>query len=380
MSEIVDKSNLKKQDKAVKAAFKSVYGPFLLVVGFVFKYVIGLRPTFYDTTENDMGPYVAILSQIALFAMFWHGYQLFKKINIHKAGIFGTPKVDYKAKYGSWCIVTGATSGLGLSYVNEMVLEHKMNVLLIGRREKTLTDIIKDLKSKLPSNSDEVKIEFLLNDFSDLKKKDQFLSALETKMGFMTTDGGLGMLINCVGTSPRVSDLTHNTTRPDLNDMLAVNADTALMMIQACLPHFLSRKSGAVINVASASGLQPTPYLSVYSATKAFDFQLVRSCHYEYKAEGIDFLSVNPYYFVSKMFNKPETRMCPQPEKIVKGSLPLLGHQSSCYPYTPHAIFGFIANNFYEWMPINLEFMKKIREEELVFEAEWAMEKKLKTK
>lgn len=223
-------------------------------------------------------------------------------------------------------------------------------------------------------------MEFLLHDFADSKKKDQFLSALETKMGAMTGDGGLGMLINCVGTSPRISDLTHNTTLSDIDDMLAVNADTALMMIQACLPHFLFRKRGAVINVASASGLQPTPFLSVYSATKAFDHQLVRSLHYEYKDEGIDFLSVNPYYFVSKMFNRPETKLCPQPDKIVKSSLPKLGKQASCYPYKAHAIFGFVANNFYNWMPINLLLMKKIREEELIYEAEWKMAQALKTK
>ena len=39
-------------------------------------------------------------------------------------------------------------------------------------------------------------------------------------------------------------------------------------MTKICLPNMLKRGKGVIINVSSASALQPTPLLTVYSATK----------------------------------------------------------------------------------------------------------------
>ena len=49
-------------------------------------------------------------------------------------------------------------------------------------------------------------------------------------------------------------------------------------MTRIVLPAMSEKKTGAIINVSSASGLKPTPMLSLYSATKVYiEFCLIES-------------------------------------------------------------------------------------------------------
>ena len=47
------------------------------------------------------------------------------------------------------------------------------------------------------------------------------------------------------------------------------------------------RQKGVVINVASASGVQPAPLLTVYSATKAYVDFFSQALQIEYRTKGI---------------------------------------------------------------------------------------------
>ena len=60
----------------------------------------------------------------------------------------------------------------------------------------------------------------------------------------------------------------------------------------------VERKSGAIINISSLSGLMPTPLLSVYSASKAYVDIFTRGLCDEYKKKGIVVQSVAPGYVV----------------------------------------------------------------------------------
>ena len=56
----------------------------------------------------------------------------------------------------------------------------------------------------------------------------------------------------------------------------------------------VERGRGGIINVASSAGMQPIPYESVYSATKAFVISFTDALHTELRGSGVRVLAVNP--------------------------------------------------------------------------------------
>ncbi|MEV8239417.1 SDR family NAD(P)-dependent oxidoreductase [Microbacterium testaceum] len=69
----------------------------------------------------------------------------------------------------------------------------------------------------------------------------------------------------------------------------SLTALTALL-----LPRMLSRKRGAVINVASTAGFQPVPHMAVYSASKAYVLTFTRALWSETRGTGVDVLALCP--------------------------------------------------------------------------------------
>ena len=55
-----------------------------------------------------------------------------------------------------------------------------------------------------------------------------------------------------------------------LQDMIALNVGALVDLSRAYIDPLTSADTGVLINVASLLGFQPTPYMSVYGATKAF--------------------------------------------------------------------------------------------------------------
>jgi 17beta-estradiol 17-dehydrogenase / very-long-chain 3-oxoacyl-CoA reductase len=59
-------------------------------------------------------------------------------------------------------------------------------------------------------------------------------------------------------------------------------------------------KRSAIVNLSSVAGEYPLPFISVYSATKAYNDFFSQSIEMEY-SQKIDILSVKPLYVESNM-------------------------------------------------------------------------------
>ncbi len=67
------------------------------------------------------------------------------------------------------------------------------------------------------------------------------------------------------------------------------------------VPKMLKReKRSAIVNLSSVAGEYPLPFISVYSATKAYNDFFSQSIEMEY-SQKIDILSVKPLYVESNM-------------------------------------------------------------------------------
>lgn len=68
---------------------------------------------------------------------------------------------------------------------------------------------------------------------------------------------------------------------------MRLNVDSVVHACQAVGPHLLERRSGSVINVASVAGLDGTPALAPYGASKAAVISLTRSLAMEWGHAGV---------------------------------------------------------------------------------------------
>lgn len=125
--------------------------------------------------------------------------------------------------YGKWAIVTGTTSGIGKEFAAYLV-EQGMSLLIISRTESKLIEQKKELaeiatqaglKAQIqeyeedatdaPLDDKSVRIRHLAYDFTDMvTTKDEFYRRLDRECARMDKDGGLGLLINNVGTANEI--------------------------------------------------------------------------------------------------------------------------------------------------------------------------------
>ena len=91
---------------------------------------------------------------------------------------------------------------------------------------------------------------------------------------------------------------THNALTnedPDrLQSMIALNVSALVDLSRAYIDPLTSADTGVLINVASLLGFQPTPYMSVYGATKAFVLSFTESLWEETHGTGLRVLAVCP--------------------------------------------------------------------------------------
>jgi len=79
----------------------------------------------------------------------------------------------------------------------------------------------------------------------------------------------------------------------DQVEMVDLNVRAVVALTAELLP-LLRERGGAVINVASTAAFQPTPYLAVYGATKAFVLHWSLALHEELRGTGVRALALCP--------------------------------------------------------------------------------------
>lgn len=87
----------------------------------------------------------------------------------------------------------------------------------------------------------------------------------------------------------------------DIQQMIAVNLEGAILLTHICTRVMLSRGRGAIVNISSLNGVRGHAGVAVYSATKAGLDGLTRSLAREVGSRGIRVNSVAPGYFESDM-------------------------------------------------------------------------------
>jgi 3-hydroxybutyrate dehydrogenase len=193
-------------------------------------------------------------------------------------------------------IVTGSTSGIGLGIARAFAAQG-MNVMLNGfgeadAIEKERQSIIGDFKVKA------------LYSPADMTKPEEIVEMVKTAEAHI---GNVDVLVNNAGiqfVSP-VEDFP-----PEKWDqIIAINLSSAFHAIRTAVPLMKSRKSGRIINIASAHALVASPFKSAYVAAKHGIAGLTKTVALEVAEHGITVNAICPGYVMTPLVEKqiPDT-------------------------------------------------------------------------
>ena len=178
-----------------------------------------------------------------------------------------------------WAVVTGASSGLGAIFA-EQLAQRGLSLVLTGRDQARLSAVAQRVGQIAPN----VDVELVVGDLS--------------------TDSGVDAVVACM--NGRVIDVLVNNagfgtyglfSKLDAgreHELLAVNVDALVRLTHAVLPGMLARGRGGILNVASSIAFQPGPYQATYGASKAFVLSLSQALWAETRGSGVTVTALCP--------------------------------------------------------------------------------------
>ncbi len=152
-------------------------------------------------------------------------------------------------------IVTGASSGIGAALARELSRRGRP-VLVVARREERIVALSEEARA-----GGQAAIHALALDLTAD-------GAAEVVRDRARELGGAAWLVNNAGHGLYGPFTALPAER--LASLVRLNCEAVVALTHAVLPDLLAAGRGCIVNVASLAGYMPSPYMSVYGASKAF--------------------------------------------------------------------------------------------------------------
>jgi len=227
---------------------------------------------------------------------------------------------DLLAAYGGWALVTGASSGIGEAYADALAARG-FPLLLVARRAEKLEDVAARARTT------GVEAVVVAADLTQPGAVDRIAEAAgDREIGLVVANAGFGW-------SGRFAEAQET----EYVRMVQLNCTHVVALVRRFLPPMLRRGRGGVIVVSSVAGFQPTPWFTVYGATKAFDLALAEGLWHELRGTGVEVQALCPGATRTEFAVRAHPGRPPEgadPRGVVESSLRRLGGG-------PSAVTGF---------------------------------------
>lgn len=193
-------------------------------------------------------------------------------------------------------LITGASSGIGEAFAQRLAAEGH-NLVLVARSEKALHELSDELMLK-----HKITAHYVVLDLAEPNADMELLAETE-RLGYE-----VDWLINNAGFGS-VGDFAKLDLDRELQ-MIELNVSALVALTHCYLEKMRERKSGTIINVSSAAGFQPLPFMATYAATKAFVSSFSEAIAEENRPFGIQVLALCPgstktNFFAASGIDKP---------------------------------------------------------------------------
>ncbi len=176
-----------------------------------------------------------------------------------------------------WALVTGPTSGIGLSFARALAARGH-DLVLVARNEQRLAETADELRSTYG-----VAVEVLPADLVDRAQ----LAKVEARLADRREP--VRLLVNNAGFGLRGRFLDNDLAREQ--DQLDVLVTAVMRLTHAALGAMLAEGRGQIVNVSSMAGFLQR---GSYSAAKSYVTKLSQWAHHEYAGQGVHVMAVCP--------------------------------------------------------------------------------------
>src|SRR5271154_5848821 len=172
-------------------------------------------------------------------------------------------------------IVTGGASGFGEGIVRRFASEGAKVVI---------ADLNGDAAQNLAREIDGMAVR------TDVSKAADVKALAEAAVARF---GDIDILVNNAGIGHKPQPL--DTISEDVFDrIIAVNAKSVFLTAHEIVPRMKTRKTGAILNIASTGGVSPRPNLAWYNASKGWMITATRAMAVELAPFGVRVNAINP--------------------------------------------------------------------------------------
>ncbi|XP_023230169.1 very-long-chain 3-oxoacyl-CoA reductase-like [Centruroides sculpturatus] len=254
--------------------------------------------------------YFGIFCTILFFsALIW------KFVNVLKVHLFSLCTSDLK-EFGPWVVVTGGSSGIGRGYANELA-KRGLHIVIVSNELHALKAAAEEITSQYG-----VECHYIHADLSHDNAYEHVYSTLK--------DTDVGILVNCAGVMGDFPCRLLDLTDEDVNLLLQLHIKAVVHTTRLFLPSMSSRRRAAIVTVSSMTSAMPMPFLSVYSASKAFSDRFTRALSYEYKWKNVSFQSLIPFPILTRLveecaknfkYSKLSQNICLERDRFVRNAV-----------------------------------------------------------
>jgi short-subunit dehydrogenase len=175
-------------------------------------------------------------------------------------------------------VITGASSGIGLSFAHKFASEG-YDLIIVARSENSLQETAKTISAEK-----KVSVSVIAADLSVDNAAESLWAKLENeKIDVFVNNAGFGDIDDVVNADPK-----------KLTSMIALNITALTRLSQLAAISMKKRGTGSIINLASVLSFFPTPHGAVYGATKAYVLSFSESLSEELKGTGVYVTAVCP--------------------------------------------------------------------------------------
>ena len=237
----------------------------------------------------------------------------------------------FSDRYGPWALVAGASEGIGAAFARSLA-RRGLDLLLIARREDKLRATAAAIAAEY-----EVRVDCFALDLaaSDL------LARVREGVG----EREIGLLVYNAAYS-NIGDFFEQSLEDKLR-ALDVNCRAPLTLCHELGGPMRARGRGGIILMGSMSGMQGSPRLATYAATKAFDLVLGESLWGELRGHGVDVLTCvagatrTPGFEATASDSRAPVM---EPHQVAEEALTALGWQPSLVPGLPNKLASLILS------------------------------------
>lgn len=180
-------------------------------------------------------------------------------------------------------LITGATSGLGLSYAKYFAGKG-YDLIITGRREAIIRKNADDLKRRFG-----VDVTVIIAELSSREGVDFLLASIKGR--------GIAVLVNNAGFGLKPAFV--DTEAKDIERILTLQTYCVVRLTHSILKEMVRKNEGSIINISSDGAFAVMPHNVMYSSTKLFILNFTEGLHMELANTNIHIQAVCPGFIDS---------------------------------------------------------------------------------